>query len=569
MQVNKFMTMVVGLVVGVLLISGVVAPVIANVSSDGGGSAKSYTIPGDNRISFADANTNITFYPVAEGQYSLQPDTVPDRTIYTLDADWGEIIFCYREDISNYVSFSPDMVDEEPLFNESYSSISVVNDVYTLYYPDGSERAGGDPVWYFTNPLGDFVETVSYRDVGYYYETPYAFRDTPFVLYLDILQNNGEDVNSYVVIYGSVDDNTVIADSENHTFGKSATFSINNDVLTSVSLSIDGEEYTVPLLSGAFESNDGLDIEGYTFQEYSLILPVNVIEGEGKKIPSVVPPTEMKMDMEMGHFTNNIPEFGIMFEKGVDERGNPCFVYSNQDNPTIYAHPGEILYASQHCTAFVEDDSNNEAYVRAVYLTTESDDSLSPNDTIALNSVYIERTQYNTMQLTLDNLAPNIAPATDPNYGVFFPMYNEGISEWDGFIERGIYTIRDGNARVGSLPIIGGVYNSDSSYILPSLFNGYIYNGSAVTFEYDLSDGVVSNLHGQVSGEYNEVFDNGYSVLGYDLVIPEDDGGDSGGDSGGSGNGASSIIKTTLSVIPLVMTVGLVLGAVAFFRMKN
>ena len=37
MQVNKFVTMTVGLIVGVLLIAGVVAPVIANVSSDNGG----------------------------------------------------------------------------------------------------------------------------------------------------------------------------------------------------------------------------------------------------------------------------------------------------------------------------------------------------------------------------------------------------------------------------------------------------------------------------------------------------------------------------------------------------
>ena len=41
MQVNKFVTMTVGLVVGVLLIAGVVTPVIANVSSDEGGSGES------------------------------------------------------------------------------------------------------------------------------------------------------------------------------------------------------------------------------------------------------------------------------------------------------------------------------------------------------------------------------------------------------------------------------------------------------------------------------------------------------------------------------------------------
>ena len=45
MDIKQYITLAVGLIVGVLLISGVVAPVIANVSSNGGGTGETYSNP--------------------------------------------------------------------------------------------------------------------------------------------------------------------------------------------------------------------------------------------------------------------------------------------------------------------------------------------------------------------------------------------------------------------------------------------------------------------------------------------------------------------------------------------
>ena len=575
---KSFTILAATLVVGIILVTGAVVPVIAGMSDDGGsGSAKSYTIPGDNRFSFADANTNITFYPVAEGQYSLQPDTVPNRTVYNLDLDRGGIIFCSKEHVTDFVTTFPDMSEGEPLFDGSYSSVSVVNDVYTVYFPDGSSKVIPEayPVWYFTDPLGDFVETVSYGDAGLYYETPYAFRDTSFVLYLGILQNDVDDSDSYVVIYGSVDDNTVIADSENHTFGESATFSINNDVLTSVSLSIDGVSYTVPLLSGAYESTDGLDIDGYTFWEYSLILPVNVIEGEGKKIPSVIPSTEKKMNIEMTHFSF-VYDFAITFNKGQDDDGVPCFIFQPSFDAEIplYAYPGQILYADGHSIITVEKDTNGEPFIWLNYIGTEYDETGDipiPVDGIYLvegdSSVTINYRYAFRPTVDQEGINPSVSGGST-EFGYYVPIYNEGITEWGGFLERGIYTIVDGSARIGDMPVVGLVRGSSDCI---SFFANGTYGGDTYSFGYDLSDGVVSNLHGQISGDNDAIFDSGYSVLGYDLVIPEDDGGESGG-SGGSGNSGSSVpntLKTTLSVVPLLMIVGMVVGVISYFRIRN
>ena len=53
----------------------------------------------------------------------------------------------------------------------------------------------------------------------------------------------------------------------------------------------------------------------------------------------------------------------------------------------------------------------------------------------------------------------------------------------------------------------------------------------------------------------------------YMFIVPIDVAGES--DDNGSGNGISPTLKTTLTVIPLVMTVGLVIGAIGYLRFKE
>ena len=127
MQVNKFMTMVVGLIVGVMLIAGVVTPVIANVSENSG-SSETYTNIGSMTYSFANENTDIHIYPVAEDKVSFQPESVTDRTVYDLTFEWV--------DGKSFVVFFRDTYISGESVDASYISCKDVNGVPSLIWEE-------------------------------------------------------------------------------------------------------------------------------------------------------------------------------------------------------------------------------------------------------------------------------------------------------------------------------------------------------------------------------------------------------------------------------------------------
>ena len=545
MQVNKFMTLAVGLVVGVILIAGVVAPVIANVSSDSEDTPKTYTNEGTYRFTFTNEDTDYSIYSTGDGQISMQPSSVADRVLY----DYPEIVVI-TEDLDYYNCM---FVSNEGLPNDTVLSFNGS----ALSSPDQGDYEY--PVLLATNPIGDYVNVVTWsRDssdnVIFTLHTPHAFADTKFLM---VISWWGDGGSQDAIFYGDSQSNTLVYGDTT----SSATVSIVDDVLSSFSFDIDGKQYTVPF-AVSYDPNVGIPVDDLYFSLDYIILPVSVTGNSNNNPPA--PSTGEKMGIEMAHFSF-VNDFAIIFNKGQDDNGVPCFIshsYSLDDTP-LYAYPGQILYADGHSIVTVEKDANGEPFIWLNYIGTEYDESQDPpapvdgiylvkgDSSVTLSYRYAFRPSVDD-----EGINPSVSGGST-EFGYYIPLYSEDITEWSGFLERGIYTIVNGSARIGDMPVVGLVRGSSDCV---SFFANGTYGGNTYTFEYDLSDGVVSNLHGQITGA-DAVLDKGYSVLGYDL-IPEEGG-------GSSGNGISATIKATLTVIPLVMTVGLVLGAVAFFRMKN
>lgn len=89
------------------------------------------------------------------------------------------------------------------------------------------------------------------------------------------------------------------------------------------------------------------------------------------------------------------------------------------------------------------------------------------------------------------------------------------------------------------------------------------------TATFTIEDGIATTVSVTVDGNtYNVPLpgnDDEVSYYGYVLVLPVSvyEGGDS------EGSGLSPTLTTILSVIPLILTVGLVIGAIGFLRIRN
>ncbi len=291
MQVNKFMAMAVGLVVGVMLIAGVVAPVIANVSSDGGGSAKSHTnTGGSDRYSLADENTNFSVYPVAEHVISLQPDTVENRVTYEIVSDYmiwfTELGDRAQYGIREHIGDSGSVM----LFGGTFTMLSITGTTLTGYKYDGTTMVlGGSEVLYYMDPLGSYIDNIgyTYNEETDYYDgtmgTAYMFKDTPIYaeidFYVDDEGDYGDDVASFY-IYGSSTNHNIMVDSDLDC-GDTAIFTFTGDILSSIGLTIDGVLYTVPIPPQGQSPVSVATANGMVFDLYMFIVPIEVAEESG------------------------------------------------------------------------------------------------------------------------------------------------------------------------------------------------------------------------------------------------------------------------------------------------
>lgn len=282
MDVKQYITLAVGLIVGVLLIAGVVTPVIANVSSDNGGSGSGVEtdITGFDRYAKVTESTDVTIYPYYDNDtglygYSYTNPSEPDAQIIPLYGNTfivGDGWAAHMEGPSWVIEWEGENYDV--ILHISYDST-----VATGYILGTSTQVTLNlPVAiFYPSPDGEYVDPYRHDaasdqsiDLPYY-----ANSNTEICCEIDMEGDFGQILWEMYVV-GTISDNSAwINDNEGGlTYTDTATFTIEDGIATTVSVTVDGNTYNVPL---SLQSGD--DYEGY--EGFFLVLPVSVYEGGG------------------------------------------------------------------------------------------------------------------------------------------------------------------------------------------------------------------------------------------------------------------------------------------------
>ena len=272
MQVNKFITMAVGLIVGVLLIAGVVAPVIANVSDtdDSGGSAISEEDIGPEfqRYSKVTNSTNVSIWPYYDNSnskygYSYQdPAEHPESVIYSQEAQ----IYCDDCFIGMDASGGAGNLSAKwvvALSEEYHTTGPVVIQNGTISV-SGWDVSLGNPLFY-PDPEGEYVSFRSLEEETYL-DTSISESTEIFSMIMTVDSTTYE--TGYISASGSVSNNTISTQME-IAHGNSVTFTLDDGMVTGVGLSFDSED--VDLLK-----DDGFmaATAGYDFQLADVLVPI-------------------------------------------------------------------------------------------------------------------------------------------------------------------------------------------------------------------------------------------------------------------------------------------------------
>lgn len=276
MEIKQFTMLAVGLIVGVLLITGVVAPVIANVSSDDGGSG-SDTDSGDNSekdfYKKASANDSLTLWawydndgpddadntyicdgnpegadPVTKWESSL-PCLIGEDWYMELGASGsvGNFGAYFTVRYSVEYDFGQDDEEEGQYVEINGTDVTIYN-IYT------NESATYHNLLYYSYPEGDFVSCISYDEE----------EDEDIIIqpYLDSTSDIAIPISLFVtdngmcdlMIYGTPADNSVKLVKEYNdvnisSYGPAADISIQNGKLTGISIVVDDVTYTVDVIT--------------------------------------------------------------------------------------------------------------------------------------------------------------------------------------------------------------------------------------------------------------------------------------------------------------------------------
>lgn len=243
LNIKSFILMAVTLVIGVLLISGVVAPVIADVSSNGGGegSGETYTNEGHGYLSATTQSTSVTFYPVSADKYSTQPDSVADRPVYDapvyiLAKDDAFIVRVLEEQggPSYFQVFSLDDNADAILSD----TLTISGTTLTMIPRDGSTTVTKSDIMYYPTETGNYTYvTVKDMNGTPTYGTYFALNNTPLYCFGLYASKSFSQAMATFAISGTSGSNTVTVYGED-THSDSAEITLTDDQITGISFSI-------------------------------------------------------------------------------------------------------------------------------------------------------------------------------------------------------------------------------------------------------------------------------------------------------------------------------------------
>lgn len=257
MDIKKYTTLAVGLIVAVVLVSGLMVPVISSLGEGGGaGEVSTHTNSGNAYYSAASSSSNISLYPVSSSSISAsQSGTDPWETA---PMPWGGIVafgedwFAYSDENSMYV---------QSLYggttNGNYAHIE--GNVFTL--SGGKGDAPFEGLLLYSSPSGDYVNPVGQM----YTSDSTALYALGSLVYIEPPDRYS---NGFVLTIGSVSENqAIVQDSQtSDTVESVATFTVADNSIESMSVQVSGNNVT-------FTSSSETSY-------LSLVVPVTV-EGSG------------------------------------------------------------------------------------------------------------------------------------------------------------------------------------------------------------------------------------------------------------------------------------------------
>lgn len=536
MNVNNTVTMVVGLVVGVLLIAGVVTPVIANVSSDegGGGGSATTTLRNDS------GETNYYFKPVTQ-----------DTQIQFVSGSSPNTIYAYvggsaTQEWSSHLVLAGDTWTVMTTSNGHFMMSNTNGGGYTVYsiVVNGSEVTLNDGdgwvypenVRYYSWYEGDYVVSASSstgRQV-----VPYLASDSQSYISM------GLDDGSRVTVVGSKDSNTahyVYVENYNPVFEDlgTADVSIENNKLKSVTCTYNSVamtfdwntpesyieyaivpvEVTVSGSSGPVTYTNSGDVHYSIADGSSSITYYAETSDKWSLEPPSVP------DREIYEGTIFFTVDGVLWQARAMAfiEQDPAFILTNKDG----GYTATSMTISGTTLSFLDKDSNTRVTLQNVgfyadpngdYVDTSDIEEQKPASLYATSKspilYYAWLEDYNDYSIT-------IMGTVESNTVSVHKDYDEGSPAIETIGGPAIFTIEDGQLSTVTVKI----------------------NGSDYTFDANISE-------------------NDGGVMACILPVTVSEGG-----SGGSG--LSPTLKTMLSVIPLILTVGLVIGAIGYLRFKE
>ena len=295
MDVKKFVTMSVALIIGIVLIAGVVTPVIASVSSDSGGNGGSSSgvetdISGYDRYAKATGSTDVTLYMRFDetGMYYSysNPLSNPDAekfycTDFMLIGDVWYISgnYAYYGGVS-YTWSGPVTISGTDVTLTLYDSIQ------------GNHTVNLSNLMYYPNPEGKYVMPYKYDpSTDSYVDLPlYATNSAELVSRISVSRVGGNDALCDVFVIGTVTDYTTsVVQMNNAEFSAEwKGYSISDGLLTGGIMdfngtyhdgSIHGTDLVVDEVGAEVPFLDEIAVGECNVSGYVMLMPVSVYSG--------------------------------------------------------------------------------------------------------------------------------------------------------------------------------------------------------------------------------------------------------------------------------------------------
>ena len=553
MNVNNTVTMVVGLVVGVLLVAGLMVPVIASVSSDDGGSGsgsggstdgtKTYTNKGDAFFKECSSDFTMTFTAVYDNVLGYGVISADDHTWDGWPILVGDCWYvgCGSGGGQAYFTLSGMGANESAT---RFSSLELNGTDAYLVNIDGNSAHDVTLTnakiysWY----EGDFVLASTENRPVY----PYVSEDSRLVMLIEDRRDYYQNYSAHnFIIDGTASDNSMMQvirlNESEATYDSSVTYTLDDPYFRGLSASIENTDVEIDCVLDDWESGNhilwviapvesvGRIISGGTFTNLGDIRCSVAGSSTSMTYYSVA---SDRWSLEPSSVSDReIYQGGLVFTAG--DKIYTARVDAFIEGPTEFGiYNGETGWGTDTIRlngttlSFTDSDTHQTVTIQNVHFYTDpnSGDYVETIENQRSPTLYATSSSQIFYSVILDDYS-------DYNINIYGTVGNNSVSVVRGY---------DGGADIDSI--------SDSAVF--TLENGQLstvtltINGTEQTFDANYLEG-----------------NNGYV---YACVLPV-----TVTEGSGGGSGLSPTLKTVLSVIPLVTVVGIVLGTVGYLRMKE